>query len=73
MSEDRKSIKKFVCPSCFAREIDVIQMHYDEEDDEYYCPRCAYAGNREQVEYFFKVLREERYKQMREPHPFAKL
>ena len=64
MHDTGKDIKKYICPACFAREIDVVMLAYDEEDEEYYCRKCCYAGKRENVEGFFRVFREEKYKDM---------
>lgn len=68
MDDNKKAVKQFTCPACFAREIDVILLHYDEECEEYYCTKCAYTGKRENVEHFFQVLQEEKYKAMDVPH-----
>lgn len=42
MHDNGKSVKKYLCPACFAREIDVL-LAYDEEAEEYYCKKCCYA------------------------------
>lgn len=68
MSDDRKAVKQYLCPACFAREIDV-PLAYDEDDGEYYCRKCCYAGKVENVEKFFKVFREEKYKEITAKYP----
>ncbi|GLX71519.1 hypothetical protein [Paenibacillus glycanilyticus] len=61
MAQRGKTMKLLLCPSCFAREIDYL-LAYDEEEDEYYCQRCCYAGKEENVLEFYKVFRNEKYK-----------
>ncbi len=48
MAQSRKGKLNYRCPNCFARDID-IDMFYDEEKKEYYCLRCGYVGNEEDV------------------------
>jgi len=36
------------CPACFVRDLD-IDMFYDKVKDEYYCLRCQFIGNEEEV------------------------
>ena len=48
MAQARKGRLNYRCPACFMRDID-IDMFYDEEKDEYYCLRCNYLGNEEDV------------------------
>ena len=48
MSQSKKGRLNYRCPACFMREID-MDMFYDEEKDEYYCLRCGYHGNEEDV------------------------
>ncbi len=68
MSDHNKTIKPFVCPACFAREIDVLQMRYDKRNEEYYCTKCTYVGTLESVEKFFADFKEQKYKDLRVPH-----
>lgn len=68
MSENKKVIKTLLCPACFAREID-LPMSYDEEDDEYYCKKCCYAGKEESVHRFYESFTQEKYKEMAKPYP----
>lgn len=48
MAQSQKGKLNFRCPSCFMRDIDV-DMFYDEEKKEYYCLRCCYSGNEDDV------------------------
>ncbi|OCT15141.1 hypothetical protein A8709_13615 [Paenibacillus pectinilyticus] len=61
MVDGGKTMKLLLCPSCFAREIDYL-LAYDQEDDEYYCQRCCYAGKEENVQAFYIAFRNEKYK-----------
>lgn len=48
MSQGRKGELNYRCPSCFMRDLD-IDMFYDKEKDEFYCMRCQYTGNEQDV------------------------
>ena len=48
MSQGRKGKLNYRCPSCFMRYLD-IDMFYDKEKDEFYCMRCQYTGNEQDV------------------------
>ena len=48
MSQSKKGALNFRCPNCFVRDID-MDMFYDEEKKEYYCLRCGFIGNKEEV------------------------
>jgi len=48
MSQSKKGRLNYRCPACFMREID-MDMFFDEENNEYYCLRCGYKGNEEDV------------------------
>ena len=48
MSQGRRAILNYRCPSCFMRDLD-IDMFYDKEKDEFYCMRCQYTGNEHDV------------------------
>ncbi len=48
MAQGRKGKLNYRCPSCFMRELD-IDMFYDTNKDEFYCLRCEYRGNEEDV------------------------
>lgn len=69
MSENTGAVKNYVCPACFARELDVCVLHFDGTQGEYYCTKCAYAGTEEQVTNFFSVYQSQRYKWMDRKHP----
>jgi len=73
MPENQSAVKVYVCPSCFAREVDVIQLRWDEKDQEYYCFRCAWGGSEEKVKAFFAAFTEARYPGIRMHHPFARM
>ena len=62
MSQSKKGRLNYRCPACFMREID-MDMFYDEEKDEYYCLRCGYHGDEddvlrlnEQARYRYKMI-----------------
>lgn len=48
MSQAGKGKLNYRCPMCFMRDLD-IDMFYDKEKDEYYCMRCQYTGNEQDV------------------------
>ena len=48
MAQSGKGKLNFRCPSCFMRDLD-IDMFYDKDKKEYYCIRCQYTGNEEDV------------------------
>lgn len=48
MAQSTKGKLNYRCPSCFMRDLD-IDMFYDKEKKEYYCLRCCYTGNEEDV------------------------
>lgn len=48
MSQGRKGKVNYRCPVCFDREWD-IDMLFDKEKNEYYCLRCNYVGNEEDI------------------------
>lgn len=48
MAQSGKGKLNFRCPSCFMRDLD-IDMFFDKEKGEYYCMRCQYRGNEEDV------------------------
>ena len=48
MSQGRKGKLNYRCPSCFMRDL-YIDMFYDKEKDEFYCMRCQYTGNEQDV------------------------
>ncbi|MGH4049771.1 MAG: hypothetical protein ACREVX_00195 [Clostridium sp.] len=66
MAEDRKDIKQYLCPACFAREIDVF-LNYDNKDDEYYCIKCCYCGNSKDIEKFYNSYRQNKFKDADKP------
>ena len=63
MAQSKKGKLNFRCPSCFMRDID-IDMFYDEEKKEYYCLRCGFTGNEEDVERLNETARY-RYRAMK--------
>ncbi|MBP1543273.1 MAG: hypothetical protein J6A16_04190 [Oscillospiraceae bacterium] len=48
MAQSAKGKLNFRCPSCFMRDID-IDMFYDKDMKEYYCIRCCYHGDEQDV------------------------
>ena len=48
MAQAKKGSMNYRCPSCFMRDLD-IDMFYDAGKKEYYCLRCCYTGNEEDV------------------------
>ena len=48
MAQATKGRLNYRCPSCFMRDID-IDMFYDEAKKEYYCLRCSFSGNEDDV------------------------
>lgn len=48
MAQAKKGKLNFRCPSCFMRDID-IDMFFDEDKKEYYCLRCGFSGNEQDV------------------------
>jgi hypothetical protein len=48
MAQGRKGKLNYRCPWCLAREID-MDMLYDRDKDEYYCLRCSFTGNEQEV------------------------
>jgi hypothetical protein len=48
VAQGRKGKLNYRCPRCLMREID-MDMLYDRDADEYYCLRCSFAGNEQEV------------------------
>jgi hypothetical protein len=48
MAQGRKGNLNYRCPRCLMREID-MDMLYDRDTDEYYCLRCSFTGNEQEV------------------------
>ena len=48
MSQGCKGRLNYRCPRCLMREID-MDMLYDRDKDEYYCLRCSFTGNEQEV------------------------
>lgn len=61
MHENKEAVKKYVCPACFAREIDVF-LNYDHKVGEYYCTKCCYIGVEKDLKRFFDLYRREKFK-----------
>lgn len=62
MSQSTKGKLNFRCPSCFMRDID-MDMFYDESKKQYYCLRCCFCGNEEEVRRLNEVAKY-RYKRI---------
>ncbi len=48
MAQGRKGKLNYRCPRCLMREID-MDMLYDKDKDEYYCLRCSFVGNEQEI------------------------
>jgi predicted RNA-binding Zn-ribbon protein involved in translation (DUF1610 family) len=57
MAQGRKGRLNFRCPRCLMREID-MDMLYDKDQDEYYCLRCSFVGNEQEVQRLNAQFRE---------------
>lgn len=62
MAQAGKGKLNYRCPSCFMRDLD-IDMFYDADKEEYYCPRCQFVGDEQKVLDFNEMVRV-RYKAM---------
>ncbi|MCR5769900.1 MAG: hypothetical protein K6G87_01555 [Butyrivibrio sp.] len=62
MAQAGKGKLNYRCPSCFMRDLD-IDMFYDADKKEYYCPRCQFVGSEQKVLDFNETVRM-RYKAM---------
>lgn len=61
MAQGRKGKLNYRCPRCLMREID-MDMLYDRDKDEYYCLRCSFTGNEQEVQCLNAQFRE-KYRQ----------
>ena len=61
MPQGRKGKVNYRCPVCFDREWD-IDMLFDNKKDEYYCLRCSFTGNEQEVQRLNAQFRE-KYRQ----------
>lgn len=57
MAQGRKGKLNYRCPRCLMREID-MDMLYDEDRDEYYCLRCSFTGDENEVKRLNQLFRE---------------
>ena len=48
MAQAGKGKLNYRCPMCFMRDLD-IDMFYDKDKSEYYCLRCQYTGDEEDI------------------------
>lgn len=48
MAQGRKGQLNYRCPRCLMREID-MDMLYDADQAEYYCLRCSFVGDEQEV------------------------
>lgn len=48
MAQAGKGKLNYRCPICFMRDLD-IDTFYDKDKDEYYCIRCQYVGNEQDI------------------------
>lgn len=63
MSVGSEKIRMKRCPSCFAKEVDVVLM-YDKNDEEYYCAKCCYVGSGREIEQFYEYLKQQKYREI---------
>lgn len=68
MPDDRTPVKRYVCPGCFAREID-YPLNHDPDDGEYYCRRCCWAGTEERVLKAYADFTDMKYPDRATPYP----
>lgn len=61
MVKNQEDVKRYRCPSCFAKEVDVY-LSWDKKEMEYYCQKCNYVGNLEDIEAFFNQIKRSKYK-----------
>jgi hypothetical protein len=57
MAQGRKGRLNYRCPRCLMREID-IDLLYDKDRDEYYCLRCSFTGDEQEILRLDEVFRE---------------
>ncbi len=57
MAQGRKGELNFRCPRCLMREID-MDMLYDKDADEYYCLRCSFTGDENEIKRLYQQFRE---------------
>lgn len=48
MAQSSKGKLNYRCPMCFFRDLD-IDMFYDKDKQEYYCLRCQYTGDEQDI------------------------
>ena len=64
MAQAGKGKLNYRCPMCFMRDLD-IDMFYDKDKKEYYCLRCQYTGDEEDVLLKNEMIRV-KYRRMQE-------
>ncbi len=57
MAQGRKGKLNYRCPRCLMREID-MDMLYDADRAEYYCLRCSFVGDEQEVQRLNAQFRE---------------
>jgi hypothetical protein len=57
MAQGRKGRLNYRCPRCLMREID-MDLLYDPDRDEYYCLRCSFTGNEQEILRLDDIFRE---------------
>ena len=56
MAQAGKGRLNYRCPMCFMRDLD-IDMFYDKDKKEYYCLRCQYTGDEEDILAKIEIIR----------------
>jgi len=57
MAQGRKGKLNYRCPRCLMREID-MDLLYDQDKDEYYCLRCSFTGDEQEILRLDALIRE---------------
>lgn len=57
MAQGRKGRLNYRCPRCLMREID-MDLLYDQDRDEYYCLRCSFTGDQQEILRLDALIRE---------------
>jgi predicted RNA-binding Zn-ribbon protein involved in translation (DUF1610 family) len=71
MFKNREKVNPYRCPECFAKEIDIM-LRYDQKENEYYCQKCCYTGQEDDILHFYEMLQCQKFPLMFVPHPWQK-
>ncbi len=61
MPKNIENLKRMICPSCFAKDIDPIFLQRDRRDGEAYCLKCDYVASPEEAARFLRELQRMKY------------